>query len=495
MIFNQNLPPPWMLRGVRESASSRDILLASDLQEKTTLALVCKTWNQVATDLLYRDVHLCSIGQLVAFSQTLHTPKQLGQLVRSLNLCCFVPRGYTDLFKSEIDKILPQCPKLMHLAYACTHAALPKLGHPGPNTLCMLPTSFHGSILTSIEFTPSINPALYLPALSQLSSNLRSLRLPFDISLGPDFSYPPLEFPAMEDLHILIHIPIYHTHALPMTLAPIWDWSMPGLKKLWVSFDGPSLVQQIWLLQSDPWVSYAPLFLQKYGRTILFLSLHVWSSTLHVTQFTIDTLCPRLIHLATTTVGQGPCHVITGGHPRVQKLDVWCSWNRTCDPPLLDAPELESIKTDFPALQSCRFLDATFVYFDHLPLDFSHGPEDNVNVEHQDSDDNDDVDFEGPQPALPAWLATIQSVVHPASMYAYSDLDNLDIHLEPEAAREPEEDSSLSDGDSDTTISDEDSSGVESEVDAEEALSIFAAVQAARFQRDHEEVDMDDESD
>ncbi|KAF7305923.1 F-box domain-containing protein [Mycena chlorophos] len=499
MIMRHILPPTWILRGIRELTPGSPHI--ADLAAKSTFALVCKIWNQVATDLLYSDVHLRSIGQVVAFSRALETPRALGQLVRQLHLICFVPRGYKEVFSGETRRILDNCPLLVHFMYAGQQPTDPALEWTGNDTLSALPPM--PSSLTSLEFTADVAPELFIPVIAEVCAVLQTLRVPFRVDLHQQHPhYPRLDFPVMEELHIVIWVPtgIGPSLADSERSKKIWDWTMPSLRRLWLSCPGSEglLVQQI----MPAWSTYAPQFLALYGKKLVFLSLHVGCMALH-TPIPIAAACPRLTHLAVTTMSPGRAggytpeyEVIGDRHPRVEHLDVWCRWNTSAcvewgsdenpdpdfhEPVELDVPIFDKLKGGFPSLRTYRVLDGTFVHLDRLPLDFPPGPQDDIALQAQAQDDDSD--------RIPAWSAAIQAHIHPKAVFSYFDLESWasdDDELDSDYCDESNTDDwNWSSGGSDSVI-DEDEIGVEAELDREEALAVFRQVLDARADCEYE---------
>ncbi|TRM69994.1 hypothetical protein BD626DRAFT_21593 [Schizophyllum amplum] len=91
LIFDRTVAPLFLFSpaySVRGSAQLQCV------ETKRCLSLVCRSWYQAATELLYRDVSFRSIGQIAAFLDTLQTTGKadLPSLVRSITVTCYVPR-------------------------------------------------------------------------------------------------------------------------------------------------------------------------------------------------------------------------------------------------------------------------------------------------------------------------------------------------------------------------------------------------------------------
>ncbi|KAJ7071953.1 hypothetical protein C8F01DRAFT_1101959 [Mycena amicta] len=472
MIFRKCLPPSWML--VRELIP--DSLYATDLERKTFLALVCKAWNRVASDLLYGNVHLRSIGQVVSFARALETQSGLGPIVRHLELSCFVSRGYRAIFEAETSRILDLCPRLAHFGFVPNFLI--------PTMVCKLPRM--NPTITSLEFTPDVDFTIVLAALTQLCPGLRSLALPFTESYVD--TYPQLNFPVLDELRVLIFMKKDENSGM---LAPsLWNWSMPVLQGLWLV----AMPNNISYRSRISWLAFAPLFLDAFGTNISFLSLHVanfWEPTI------LRVRCPKLKHLVITTTRrwQDPssCAMPTvESHAGVRYLDVWCQCNAEIEPSRLHLPDVHKLKSGFPCLVACRFLDASFIHFHRLPLEFPPGL----------PAFRGEIVFEGPRHRtsiyetdlrlpLPGWWRTIVDFVDPASVYSQYDLTDTarfegheleeDSGWYPNGAPDEDSDEGLySDGDSDSFV-DEGHEGEfyleeDWEMDRDEVLEIFTTV-------------------
>ncbi|KAF7315840.1 F-box domain-containing protein [Mycena indigotica] len=433
-IFNQIVPPPWMLGGIREL--TLDSLYSMDLEMKTILCLVCASWNRVATELLYRHVHLRSIGQVAAFSCALETPTGLGAIVRRLDIGCFIPYGYSRLFRNETQQILERCSHLTHFGF------VPPSLDPMVDTPYNLSAVPMKNTVTSLAFSPDVDVDVILGLLAQLCANLRALSIPFDHHL-----YSELEFPQLEELNVFIMAKV--RESLPISPPVIWPWSMPLLKRLLLS-----------TMSLDPgrlaWNRFAPLFIDTYGKYLDFLSLRVpsFSSDRPLSCQNIDNTCPRLKHLAIAAMTQSDCEAtldFVNGHPIVEHLDIWCRWTAESRHPRLNAPDEDKLRAAFPSLLTCRFLDASFIYFDRIPLDFPPNPTHEKTLTSSQTP---------PTVSLPLWWRTIIAFVDPASPNSEYDLNDsvrfADLRIEEDSDSDSEE----SDSDEDDDTNDEDSASL-----------------------------------
>ncbi|KAF7321970.1 hypothetical protein MKEN_00719500 [Mycena kentingensis (nom. inval.)] len=343
LIFHNCLAPGWLLRGTRELSSGW--LYGQDMKMKTALCLVCKAWNPVANELLYEQVRLRSIGQVVAFAHALQARCSLGNLVTGADISCFVPRGYRAVFESETQRIVDLCPRLTHFG------AVPVFLLPGvPFRLPKLnPT------ITSLEFTTAVDALLAGEAIAQLCGGIRSLCCTIS-SFPTAETTTELEFPALE--HLVLR--------LGLTSAPMESslrkWAMPALRKLSMIEEFPN--------DARLWATTALSVLKAYGTGISTLTL---KAPPRARPFESTIPCSKLQHLVLASSGGGSqVSLFIPSHPTVRLLDVWC--NSHYDQPTLELPRIEALKAGFPALEACRFLDVTFAYLTSMPFEFPPEP-------------------------------------------------------------------------------------------------------------------------
>ncbi|GJE85385.1 hypothetical protein PsYK624_014640 [Phanerochaete sordida] len=83
------------------------------IRDLKSVTLVCKSWHAAAYPLLYRDVHLREVGQILSFASTLRSaPQTFSPYVRSVMVTCFIPQRWTRVTRQSLTSILQQCPNL-----------------------------------------------------------------------------------------------------------------------------------------------------------------------------------------------------------------------------------------------------------------------------------------------------------------------------------------------------------------------------------------------
>ncbi|KAF7315817.1 hypothetical protein MIND_00097800 [Mycena indigotica] len=466
LIFREVVPPQWMLNRIKELVP--DSLESFDLEAKTSLALVCKQWNLIATEMLYKNIFLRRVGQVPALARTLQNTSALRLIVRHLNLSCFVPRAYQKLFEAQTNQILDMCPGLTHF---------------GLTPLYRIPTTeyIHAFLslkttITRLEFTEQINFTFILASVTQLCQGLRSLSLSFTENYQD--SYPYLDFLKLEELRVK---QLTQDSDESMLTPTLWNWSMPVLQRLWFTS-----------CRSDDFSesSFTLLFLKKYAASVIFLSLSIACCI----PLQKDNLCPKLQHLCVEVSSRQETWFPVDGHTSLAYVDVWCQPNRASKaiPP--------DLKSRFPALKLCRLFDWSFRYFEELSVQFPPGlPAMRSELDmkqrglQQQRPSFRALLQDAEQLPRPAWMTAIFDVISPASVNGQSNLDDIEGVVLP-VDENPEEwtDGRFiyhreSDGDSDSTV-DEGSVGClqdgrefyqdeDWQADAEEALDIFSSMQ------------------
>ncbi|KAF7321971.1 hypothetical protein MKEN_00719600 [Mycena kentingensis (nom. inval.)] len=398
LIFRQCLVPGWLVRGgSRERPPSVGTVYANDLRTKASLPLVCKAWNQVATEVLYASVYLGSVGQLVAFGRSLELRGRLGWLVLRVDIGCFIPRGYYPPIRIR---------NAAHLLLS-----------PDYRASCRLPSL--GGTITSLDFGSLVDKTLLDGALATLHTQLLHLRL----SLSEDTLTisRSLHFPLLEVLTVRIQD--------TSEQSILWDWTMPALRTM-------VIVAERFSDHEDDFQKWTPRLLRSFAQGITTLSLKP-PGVGQLLLGDIPALCPQLQHLIiparpeTNTLE--PPAVLVQAHPTVRFLDIWCQGHAKSPPPSnLNTPDLSVFRAGFPALETCRFLDATFAYLDMLPIECPPGlpaARGEIAVSNVDATNDEllaaSTDVSRPHPT---WMAIIDECVGPRAVNWNGDLDDIQIN-------------------------------------------------------------------
>ncbi|KAJ7761072.1 hypothetical protein B0H16DRAFT_558945 [Mycena metata] len=323
LIFRDTLPPEWLLSGTESLVPYPSDIPSTDLRTKRSLISVCKSWNRVATELLYQRVTLRRIIQLPLFVRTLQSQTGLAALVKHLDIDCFVPPRYSKLYGSEIELILEACPNLCHVGFSPVF----RMAH----LLCRLPV-LRSSAITSLEFSSSIPYSAIHPSLVHLSQNLRYLALAVPMLTE---EHPVLSFPRVEKLRLQL---------TSNSVVLAHKWLIPNVRRL--SLD---------VLDRDL-DDATEILLATYGRTIKFLRVSAPSSR-RIDPEKILARCPVLEHVTFNSAHFLPRSALS--HPTVKFVDIICE--------LFDGVYTDLAKTGLPALLRWRNLEATASFKDLPP--------------------------------------------------------------------------------------------------------------------------------
>ncbi|KAJ6625742.1 hypothetical protein B0H10DRAFT_2000419 [Mycena sp. CBHHK59/15] len=433
IIFRNALPPRWLLHGERALPPHPRSISSYDLRMKLSILAVCKTWNQVGTELLYESVTLRRIGQLPAFVRALEGREGVGALVAHLDISYYVPPGYSSLHQSDTNKIFWLCPNLSHLGFiwSCTIPALP-----------LPPLS---SSITSLEYSDAMPLSDILPSLIQLRQNLRSL----SINLTPfSHSDPEITFENLEDLRLCFSFE--KDFADPAT-----KWSMPRLQRIWFTATGTDFAHKF--------MDIFKQFFDVCGPKLTFLSV---DSIVHGPQEILDR-CPALEHLVILSHIAGPWQ-----HGALKYVDFW----RPDFPAVQRGQSFDSLKTALPLLRTVRNLDKTFDCLWDLPVRMP--PTQNDVGPEEDQEDSDDSQDSSSFWDYAVWSA-VREFADPDSIQGEVVESDEDDCIEED--RDEDKDS-VDDCDSDSgsciTVSDElyEDMEMDEQIGHDQALEIFSRV-------------------
>ena len=83
-----------------------------------SVALVCKAWHAAAFPLLYYNVVITRVGQVVSFAKTIRgSPETFGPLVRSLTLRCEVPPECFSGTQQSLADVFRRCTQLKSISF------------------------------------------------------------------------------------------------------------------------------------------------------------------------------------------------------------------------------------------------------------------------------------------------------------------------------------------------------------------------------------------
>lgn len=234
MIFLRAAAPSFLLD--TSMAGGHDSPFHQSVRTKKAIIEVCKRWWHVGLRILYEDVVFHHIGQIPALARTLEANCNLGKLVRTLTVRCFIPSGYNRLFDEELQRVFHYCPFTIQVVYSPLHPlGLQYFGQiPASNTLL---TSLDGALwniplkITHIECGIHVQFDTLVEALHRCKMlTCLSLQLPTLQSL---LLNEPAQTPTTRTLCLdrLKNFRCTVTRYYKSRIAAIAkDWSMPSLE-------------------------------------------------------------------------------------------------------------------------------------------------------------------------------------------------------------------------------------------------------------------------
>ncbi|KAL1757653.1 hypothetical protein FB107DRAFT_289214 [Schizophyllum commune] len=344
IIFDWALEPSFLIRPTFATIPSD--VWAICMRTKRSLALVCRSWNAVALEFLYRDIGFTSIGQIAAFQESLSNSKgDLASSVRTITVACYVASYHRPVYYEDLCAILLMCRRL-HTFSTCIRGPLdPSFGYRFQSHLC--PISLPRCVVNlSINDEPHLTVAEILPLVKSTSARLQSLDFTLTDSIEDHLFERDLEF----DCLTAFSLDCPRVDILYM----VSRWSTPRLTHLTLS--SMSLPDA-----EAPFLE----FLTHNGREIEYLHLRDgWSTINESNQLAVQQRCPKLQHLVLSFRMRW-----TISHPSVRWVDIW-------EPPEYTggARELPSFRhyvhglpAVFPALRGVRTLDYGLFFMPDLP--------------------------------------------------------------------------------------------------------------------------------
>ncbi|KAJ7150774.1 hypothetical protein C8R46DRAFT_1043570 [Mycena filopes] len=342
-IFRLALPPSWRGDPGNWAPPFPFPTWSSDVRTKLAFLRVCKTWYRIMLELLYQNVELRQIGQLVALTRTLENRPELGGLVQALKLCHIPHRRYRALHDAEMNKLFGLCPAVTDLTF-----------DPVPESSIFVLGNAHA--ITTLDLSDAARYSAVLPLLNTLSLTLESLSLTLHATYP---LYPPLTFRRLQNLRL--------GAGTKSAVFPTAHWVLPCLQRLSfrhntdLGFDlGLDLVCTV-LAACGPLPTLTHLHLAE----VLPQSHSIRVAGHHDTLLDVLSWCPALQHLTTTQellvrlAGSPP-------HASLRSLDMLGDHRG-----VIPDAYLTYLQRAFPALRAYRAVDGPRAYFldtDATPL-------------------------------------------------------------------------------------------------------------------------------
>ncbi|TRM69993.1 hypothetical protein BD626DRAFT_475946 [Schizophyllum amplum] len=351
LIFKRSIAPAFL---VSPAYSVYEEPWLECMQTKQNLSLVCRTWQQAVTELLYEDVGFRSIGQLAALLDTLIKKPDLAYLVRSIIVACYIPPFAISAYIGDLLSILGMCRRL-HTFSFCNHDV--NQNHVFP--LQVRPTSLFAHIvnLHFAERPESLQDLL--PLLTNMSPRLQSLRLVItdsDLTLAPG-----LTFQVMTTLSLTMP-----WLSPGRSLAVIRNWLMPRVESVTFRMSQylySSSITPGAALEEDAFQTFA----NQNGSHIRYLQVQTRRDyeDSNILGFNVQPMlqsCPLLEHLVLPANMRHPI-----SHPTLRWIDVW-------EPPTSRrrSPnfwrKVDKLTTAvFPCLRGVRTIDHSLSFMMDLP--------------------------------------------------------------------------------------------------------------------------------
>ncbi|KAF8140904.1 hypothetical protein K438DRAFT_1995561 [Mycena galopus ATCC 62051] len=345
LIFRHALPPSWVMGYASSLAPFPQKIWSADIETKLCIMGVCKIWHRFGLEFLYENVMLRSVGQLAAFMGTLEARPEFAALVRRLEICYLVVRGYTALHSTEADKIFELCPRLTHFVF---NSPLIAVCHRAPTHPPAFPAiAGVGLALTNLDIGDDVEYLVVHPVLVQLCQTLQSLSLSLPDQYGD--VHPTLIFARLENLRIAV------TSSSRVSAA----------------------------MATEVYHALARVFLAAYGATVITLTVCPldmgWRGSAPFPFQDLSVHCPALQYLG---ISEYAVNAEALCHSTVTSLDIFRDGSRPGMPP---NGEFEGLQSWFPALRACRYVQKLAF----LPI--ARGGPEGVSSIDQDSPDDYDL--------------------------------------------------------------------------------------------------------
>jgi hypothetical protein len=354
LIFYAAIPPSFLLDSSQSAGPNSPWCLT--MRTKKSIIAVCRRWWQVGVEMFYEEVVFRQFGQIPALVRTLEDPMvNIGNLIKKIDIRCFIPIGYSSLYEAELRRVFEHCPRVARVNFSVSASP----ADPSTSPLrahCVFRYLALQSIiskLTHLQCGPMVSFGNLVAGL-QLCTDLVSL----------SFYLPSHDGPAPQE-HEAFSISLVMAQLEDFRCVMAWrgtyylsiiaqQWSMPRLRR--ASFDQNINVD----------MSYHARFFRSHGHNIQYLHIRpaavilIDQATTVEMQVLLD-LCPSVEHIVLSSQMRIPI-----AHPKVMWIDVW-------DPNSAQlAPYKELCATltpkAFPALRGIRYIDLTLANVADVPI-------------------------------------------------------------------------------------------------------------------------------
>ncbi|CAA7262237.1 unnamed protein product [Cyclocybe aegerita] len=349
-IFQRAIPPSWLLDPALSLGPDSSWSVA--LRLKKSIIAVCRTWNSIGLPFLYADVDIRRVHQLASLLETIRKrPGELGRLVKTLNVSCYVPQVLAGTFTRYLEALFPLLPRISTFAYTSPTAL------PAEASIPTLPRSITQLNLMGIT---SWNSAV--GHLMVAGGTLTSLRLRLPLALPSSAQEGVLVLPFLTSIYLED------------------DDGAGDLRKLTRVFCLPNLssctlYSTCRLREGESAKSFID-FLARHGANIRFLNLrlqNIRSNRLPDTFLpSLQHLCPRLERLIIpiSTALEALDNLM---HRTLKWIDISRPFTESVPATFKDLIIISLRRHNLPALQGCRLLSnlpyVTTEWIENLPPD------------------------------------------------------------------------------------------------------------------------------
>lgn len=311
------------------------------LQLMKSIVLVCRTWYHIGVIFLYKYICIRRFPRLEQLRTALVGPslQPLGQLVKSLDINCYIPDEHLSRFNAYVREVMDVCPFLTSFGY-CSPCDLP------PSTLQS------GSLPPRITHL-RLDSTVYYDRLLSILHELRGSLLVFCMHARnlQMVALVRVSLPSLQTLSVIHSYSKREVGALDMTR----NWDMPALQQLTIwsnsfahdNYPGHTITD---VRIEDAIIS----FVSTHGQGLLHLHIGIHYFLFHATRFQLVLQhCPLLERLIIHPSTFRRIHWMVDRlfHPKLRWIDFT---HYLHDKPHFPDSSLCLSKQEFPSLQGVR---------------------------------------------------------------------------------------------------------------------------------------------
>lgn len=358
MIFHRTVAPSYLL----DTASSGKPNSAwfYSVSRNVSLALVCKRWYQIASELLYEQVALHEIGQLCLLARTLECNGSLGVLIKRIHIHFAIPRAHQPLIDEELRTVVDRAPHLNHFAlhaFSLSPSDFPRVQVESQQLDSI--SNMSSQLLTAVFLTiPDLTTLICgsvvrcTDMIAFLKGNKQLQSLAFHLppmSITDDVLFPEetsSDIAIDLSLESLVSLRVITGFRRRMSLGDIGrHWKLPSLRNFSIDEYSHPLENHM---------DYCDGFLRAHGKTIHYLHIRrLRPCSISVDVQAIISRCPNLDHisLGATTMPTRPF-----SHRNIRFVDLWSPASEAELQHLTDIRQWVT-QPSFPRLTCVRELD------------------------------------------------------------------------------------------------------------------------------------------